>query len=137
MNRFEQRVRRRVEESPDFAAGLGEGTAEFDLVQQLDRARVERQLSKADLASRMGRERAFVSRKLNHPQNMQLDTLTLFLRSLGKRAEIVISEARTGTPTLRVTSRKSRRRQGTVQTDSSAPSGRAVRPKARQWRRAP
>ncbi len=106
MSRFDQRLRHRLEASDEFRVGFEEGSAEFGLAQELDRARVEQKLTKAELARRMGRERAFVSRKLSHPQNIELDTLALLLRSLGKRADIVIHDARRGTPTLRVTGRR-------------------------------
>ena len=102
MSRFEQRVRRRLQSSEEFRDGFQEGAAEFNLAQALDRARVERNLTKAELARRMGRERAFVSRKLTHPENIELETLTLMLRSLGKRADIVIRDARRGDATLSV-----------------------------------
>ena len=86
-----------------FARASMRGRPNSVLPQELDRARLERNLTKAELARRMGRERAFVSRRLSHPQNIELDTLALLLRSLGKRADIVIRDARRGTPTLRVT----------------------------------
>lgn len=112
MNRFEQRVRRRLTTSPEYRTGFEEGVAEFNLATALDQARQERNLSKAELARRMGREHAFVSRHLNHPQNLKLATLTVFLESLGKRAEIVITDASPNEPTLQVLpdSRRRRRR---------------------------
>jgi hypothetical protein len=110
MSRFEQRVRRRLATNTDYRAGFEEGVAEFNLAAALDDARQQQNLTKADLARSMGREHAFVSRHLNHPQNLRLDTLVLFLRSLDKRAEIVIHDARPGEPTLRVVPRAGRRR---------------------------
>jgi len=53
----------------------------------------------------MGMKRPFVSRKLNHPENMEVSTLVAFLRGLGKRAEIVITDAEGAEPTLQVSSR--------------------------------
>ncbi len=102
MNRFEQRVRRRLTTDPDYRAGFEEGVAEFNLAAALDQARQERHLTKAELARRMGVEHAFVSRHLNHPQNLKIATLASFLESLGKRAEIVIRDARPSEPTLRI-----------------------------------
>jgi hypothetical protein len=102
MSRFEQRVRRRLAEGGEYEAGFEEGLAEFNLAQELDRARLERQLTKSELARRVGREQAFVSRQLNHPQNLKLNTLALLLKGLGKRAELVIRDAKPGQPTLRV-----------------------------------
>lgn len=110
MSRFEQRVRRRLATDPAYRAGFEEGVAEFNLSAALDEARQQRNLTKAELARSMGREHAFVSRHLNHPQNLKLETLVLFLRSLGMRAEIVIADARPGEPTLRVVPRHGRRR---------------------------
>lgn len=109
MSRFAQRMNQRLGANPEFAAGFDEGIAEFNLAQELDQAREERGMSKTDLALSMGRERAFVSRKLNHPQNMEIETLTLFLHHLGKRADIVIKDARSGTPTLRIVSGRTNR----------------------------
>lgn len=105
MNRFEQRVRRRLATDRDYRAGFEEGVAEFNLSSALDEARQERQLSKAELARRMGVEHAFVSRHLNHPQNLKLATLATFLESLGKRADIVIRDASPDEPTLKVVPR--------------------------------
>lgn len=112
MNRFEQRVRRRLDTSPDYRAGFEEGVAEFNLATALDEVRQERHLTKAELARRMGREHAFVSRHLNHLQNLKLGTLATFLESLGKRAEIVIRDAGPGEPTLRIVARRGRSRGG-------------------------
>lgn len=108
MSRFEQRVRKRLASNPGYRAGFEEGVAEFDLSTALDRARQERHLTKAELARRMGVEHAFVSRHLNHPQNLKLGTLADFLESLGKRAEIVIRDARPDEPTLTVVPKRGR-----------------------------
>ena len=108
MSRFEQRVRRRLATSPEYRAGFEEGMAEFSLAAALDEARQERQLTKAELARRMGVEHAFVSRHLNHPQNLKLATLASFLEPLGKRVEIVISDARPNEPTLQVVPKRRR-----------------------------
>ena len=113
MNRFEQRVQRRLVSSREYRTGFEDGVAEFNLATALDQARQERNLSKAELARRMGREHAFVSRHLNHPQNLKLATLASFLEPLGKRAEIVIRDARPDEPTLRVVPRRRRGRGGT------------------------
>jgi len=102
MSRFEQRLSGNMINSPEFREGFEAGEAEFFLVQALEAARLERGLSKADLADRMGMKRPFVSRKLNHPENMELSTFATFLRGLGKRAEIVIKDAEDAAPTLRV-----------------------------------
>jgi hypothetical protein len=108
MSRFEQRVRRRLASNVDYRAGFEEGVAEFNLATVLDQARQERHLTKAELARRMGVEHAFVSRHLNHPQNLKLGTLAGFLESLGKRAEIVIRDARPDEPTLTVVPKRGR-----------------------------
>lgn len=113
MSRFDQRVRRRLATTPDYRAGFEEGVAEFNLAAALDEARQERQLTKAELARRMGVEHAFVSRHLNHPQNLKLATLASFLESLGKRVEIVISDARPDEPTLQVVPGRRRGRRPT------------------------
>jgi transcriptional regulator with XRE-family HTH domain len=105
MARFEQRLQRNLTSNPEFREGFEEGELEFLLVQALEAARVEQGLSKAELADRMGMKRPFVSRKLNHPENMEVSTLVAFLRGLGKRAEIVITDAEGAEPTLQVSSR--------------------------------
>jgi hypothetical protein len=68
----------------------------------------------------MGVEHAFVSRHLNHPQNLKLATLASFLESLGKRVEIVISDARPDEPTLQVVPgrRRGRRQNRPLHVDS-------------------
>lgn len=110
MNRFEQRVRGRLASSAVYRVGFEEGVAEFNLATALDQARQEQRLTKAELARRMGVEHAFVSRHLNHPQNLKLATLATFLESLGKRAEIVIRDARPDEPTLQVVPQRARGR---------------------------
>lgn len=102
MSRFEEKVRRLLHDNEEYRLGFEDGAFEVALVQALEAARVEHKISKAELADRMGRKRTFVSRKLNHPDNMEVETLGRFLRSLGMRADIVIREARADQPTLRV-----------------------------------
>jgi transcriptional regulator with XRE-family HTH domain len=114
MSRFEQRVRRRLATDREYRVGFEEGVAEFNLAAVLDEARQERHLTKAELARRMGVEHAFVSRHLNHPQNLKLATLASFLESLGKRADIVIHDARPHQPTIRVVPKRQRRRRDQV-----------------------
>ncbi len=112
MSRFAQRVRKRLASNAEYRAGFEEGVAEFNLATALDQARQERHLTKAELARQMGVEHAFVSRHLNHPQNLKLATLAYFLESLGKRAEIVIRDARPDEPTLSVVPRVGRKGRG-------------------------
>ena len=105
-------MQRRLATDREYRAGFEEGVAEFNLATALDQARQERHLTKAELARRMGVEHAFVSRHLNHPQNLKLATLASFLESLGKRADIVIADADPDEPTIRVVPRRRRSRRG-------------------------
>lgn len=105
MSRFEQRVRRLLGESQEYRLGYEEGPAEFELAQALEEARAHRGITKTELAERMGAKRPFVSRKLNHPENMEIETFARILYGLGMRADIIIHEARARQPTLRVASK--------------------------------
>jgi transcriptional regulator with XRE-family HTH domain len=112
MSRFEQRLRRELRDSDELRRGFEEGVVEFNLAQALERARVRRGITKTELAERMGAKRPFVSRKLSHPENMEIETFARFLRGLGMRAEIVIREARATEPTLYVANKLAHRATG-------------------------
>ena len=93
MSRFEQRLRKRLR-NEEFAEGYREMTAELALLQALDDAREQLQVSKEELASRMGRRREAVSRLLNADDaNPTLATLTELLTALGLTADITLRRA--------------------------------------------
>lgn len=94
MNRFEQRMRKRMQ-NPKIAAGYREMGAEIELLQALDQAREQLHISKEELASRMGKKRESVSRLLNDEgANPTLETLTELLSALGITAEITLRAAK-------------------------------------------
>lgn len=93
MSRFEQRLRTRLQ-NEEFAAGYREMTAELNLLRALDEARAQLQVSKEDLAARMGRRRESVSRILNADEaNPTLDTIAGLVSALGLTAEITLRKA--------------------------------------------
>jgi ribosome-binding protein aMBF1 (putative translation factor) len=82
MNRFEQRLKRRMQ-NPDFAAGYRDMDAEISLMTALDQARETLHVSKEDLAARMGRRRESISRLLNAQEaNPTLETITEMLAAI-------------------------------------------------------
>jgi len=102
MSRFHQRLRQRMQD-PEFAAGYQEMDAEIQLIQAFDALRKQAHLSTEELALRMGRQRATVSRLLNadHP-NPTLDTLTDLLIALGVTAEIRLRPSKEGEAPLKI-----------------------------------
>ena len=52
MNRFEQRLRQRLQ-NPEFAAGYREMGAEIELLQAIEAVREQLQISKEELATRL------------------------------------------------------------------------------------
>ncbi len=102
MNRFEQRLQTRMKNA-EFAAGYRDMEAELDLLQAIDDARAQLQVSKEELARRMGRQREAVSRVLTTDEaNPTLDTIAELLAALGVTADITLRKAGEGEGPLRV-----------------------------------
>ncbi len=103
MNRFEQRVRKRLQH-PEIAAGFREQAAERELLQSLEEVREHLHISKEDLATRVGRHREAVSRLLNATDvNPTLETLVELLMSLGITADITLRLATEGEAPVKIT----------------------------------
>ncbi len=93
MNRFEQRLKKRLQH-PEFVAGFREMDAEIELIAALDQIREALHISKGELAERMGRPRASLSRLFNGENaNPTLETITEILTALGVTAEIKLRKA--------------------------------------------
>lgn len=102
MSRFHQRLRQRLRD-PEFAAGYEEMESELQLVEALNLLRERANLSTEELAQRMGRQRAAVSRLFNASHaNPTLETLTDLLRALGVTAEIHLRPAHEGEAPIQV-----------------------------------
>lgn len=102
MNRFEQRMRRRLQ-NPEIAAGFHEIAAERALMQTLEEIREQQQISKEELAARMGKHREAVSRLLNASDaNPTLETVIELLIALGITAEITLRPAIEGEEPIKV-----------------------------------
>lgn len=103
MSRFHQRLRKRME-NPEFADGYREMAAELELVRRLDEARERLNISKKELAERMGKRREVVSRLFNaEDANPTLETLLELLTALGVTADITLRQAVEDEEPLRVT----------------------------------
>jgi transcriptional regulator with XRE-family HTH domain len=102
MNRFEQRMRRRLQ-NPEVAAGYREMAAERALLQCLEEIREQQHITKEELATRMGKHREAVSRLLNASDaNPTLETLMDLLMALGITAEITLRPAIDGEEPIKV-----------------------------------
>jgi transcriptional regulator with XRE-family HTH domain len=102
MNRFEQRMRKRLQ-NPEVAAGFREMAAERALLQCLDEIREQQHITKEELASRMGKHREAVSRLLNASDaNPTLETFIELLMALGITAEITLRPATEGEEPIKV-----------------------------------
>jgi len=88
MSRYQQRKRQRLA-NPQIAAGYWEMDAELRLIDALDRVRQHEHLTHEEVARRVGRHRAAISRLFNaeHP-NPTLDTLAGILKAFHYTAEI-------------------------------------------------
>lgn len=101
-SRFEQRVRAHMA-NVEFAAGYREMEAELDLLQAIEDARTRLDVSKEELARRMGRRRESVSRVLTVGEaNPTLDTITELLTALGVTADITLRKAGEGEGPVRI-----------------------------------
>lgn len=102
MSRFHQRMQQRLSD-PEIAAGYREMDSEIQLVAALNSLREQANISTEELAQRMGRQRAAVSRLLHAGRpNPKLDTLTDMLVALGMTAEIHLRPAQEGESPIQV-----------------------------------
>ncbi len=103
MNRHEQRKNKFLQD-PEVAEGYREMEAEFQFVQTIEAIRLKQQVTKEDLAVRMGKRREVISRLLTaqHP-NPTLETVIELLSALRLTADITFHRAKEGDPPLRIT----------------------------------
>lgn len=96
MNRFEQRLRKRLQ-NEEIAAGYQEMDAELELMEAIDTIRKQQHISHEKLASLMGKKRESVTRLLSAEEiNPTLNTLIELLTALKLTADITLREAREG-----------------------------------------
>ena len=96
MNRFEQRLRKRLE-NEEIAEGYREMAAELELMRAIDDARKHLQMTQEQLAERMGKKREAVSRLLSADDiNPTLNTIVELLSALNLTADITIRQAEEG-----------------------------------------
>ncbi len=96
MNRFEQRLRKRLE-NENVAEGYREIAAELELMRAIDDARKHIQMTQEQLAERMGKKREAVSRLLSADDiNPTLNTIVELLSALNLTADITIRQAEEG-----------------------------------------
>jgi transcriptional regulator with XRE-family HTH domain len=96
MNRFEQRLRKRLE-NENVAEGYREMAAELELMRAIDDARKHLQMTQEQLAERMGKKREAVSRLLSADDiNPTLNTIVELLSALNLTADITIRQAEDG-----------------------------------------
>ena len=102
MNRFEQRLRKRLQ-NPEVAAGYREMGVELELMQALDAIRKQQHLSQEQLAARMGKKREAISRLFSADDiNPTLNTLIELLSALNLTADITIRQAEEGEDPIKV-----------------------------------
>lgn len=102
MNRFEQRLQRRLE-NEEFAAGYLEMDAELELMHAVDMMRKQQHISQEKLAGLMGRKREAISRLLSSDDvNPTLNTFIELLSALKLTAEITLRQAKEGERPIRV-----------------------------------
>ena len=102
MNRFEQRLQRRLQ-NEEFAAGYREMDAELELIHAIDLMRKHQHMSQEDLAKLMGRKREAISRLLSADDiNPTLNTLIELLSALKLTADITLRQAREGEGPIKV-----------------------------------
>ncbi len=96
MSRFHQRKRAKLE-NPEIAAAYKEARAEIALQHALDQVRQRRQITKDQLAERMGRHREAISRVLTaEHSNPTLETVTSLLVALDVTADITVRQGGQG-----------------------------------------
>ena len=102
MNRFEQRLRRRLQ-NEEFARGYQEMGAELELMHAIDEIRKQRRMTQEELATLMGKKREAISRLLSSDEvNPTLSTFIELLSALNLTADITIRQAREGEGPIKV-----------------------------------
>ena len=102
MNRFEQRLQKRLE-NKEIAAGYQEMAAELELMHAIDTARKQQHMSQEQLANLMGKKREAISRLLSADDiNPTLNTLIELLSALKLTADITLRQAREGEGPIKV-----------------------------------
>ena len=102
MNRFEQRLQRRLQ-NEEFAEGYREMDAELELMHAIDLMRKQQHMSQEKLACLMGRKRETISRLLSSDDaNPTLNTFIELLSALKLTADITLRQAREGEGPIRV-----------------------------------
>lgn len=102
MNRFEQRLRKRLQ-NEEIAEGYREMSAELELLHAIDMARKHQHMSQEELATRMGKKRESVSRLLSTDDiNPTLNTLIELLSALNLTADITLRPTREGEGPIKV-----------------------------------
>jgi transcriptional regulator with XRE-family HTH domain len=102
MNRFEQRLRKRLR-NEEIAAGYREMSAELDLMRAIDTIRKQQHMSQEQLASQMGKKRETVARLLSADEsNPTLNTLIELLSALNLTAEITLRQSSEGEAPIKV-----------------------------------
>lgn len=96
MNRFEQRLKKRLE-NEKVAEGYREMAAKLELMRAIDVARKNLQMTHEQLAERMDKKREAISRLLSSDDiNPTLDTIIELLSALNLTADITIRQADEG-----------------------------------------
>jgi transcriptional regulator with XRE-family HTH domain len=90
MNRFEQRLQRRLQ-NPEFASGYREAEVELQLMHAFEEVRQRYHITHQELAERMGRKREAISRlfTIDDP-NPTLNTIIDLLTALHLTADITL-----------------------------------------------
>jgi transcriptional regulator with XRE-family HTH domain len=102
MNRFEQRLRKRLQ-NEEMDAGYREMAAELELMQALDSARKQQHMSQETLAALMGKKREAISRLFSAEDiNPTLETIVEMLSALKLTADITLRESKEGEGPLRI-----------------------------------
>lgn len=103
MNRFEQRLRKRLQ-NPEIEAGYHEMAAELEIMRAIDEARKEQHMSQEKLASLVGKKREAIARLLSAEDiNPTLNTIVELLSALQLTADITIRKAQEGEGSIKVT----------------------------------
>jgi transcriptional regulator with XRE-family HTH domain len=103
MNRHEQRKQKFLQD-PDVVEGYLEMDAEFQLMQAIELIRSRQNISKEDIAAKMGKKREAISRLLTaHDVNPTLATILELLTSLKLTADITLRRSKEGEAPLHVT----------------------------------
>lgn len=99
MSRYEQRKRRRLQDS-DVRAGYSEMSAELELLNALDQAREALGVNQLELADALGRTQPAVSQFFSGSYSVTVDAVVEYLKALHLQARIEIVPADEGEPAL-------------------------------------